>query len=128
MKKILLSLFLVFLFAGCFGKKVDVKSKVEGNTYVLESVLENSEINISFENEKLAGLAGVNRYFSEYSIEGNKIVVKEIGMTRMMGPENLMLQEQEYLKNLNEAKEIVTTEKGVLITTKSGVKLNFVKK
>ncbi|MGL4804426.1 MAG: hypothetical protein ACRC15_04660 [Cetobacterium sp.] len=46
----------------------------------------------------------------------------------MMGPENLMIQEQEYLKNLKDSKEIEVTKDGIILLTNSGVKLNFVKK
>ncbi|WP_047382383.1 MULTISPECIES: META domain-containing protein [unclassified Cetobacterium] len=128
MKKLVLVLFAIFLMGGCFAKKVDVLSKVLDNTYSLENVIEESQIDVFFQKEKIVGNSGVNRYFATYKIDGDKISVGEIGTTRMMGPENLMLQEQGYLKNLKEAQEVRITENGIRIVTKSGVELNFVKK
>lgn len=128
MKKIILFLIATMLFVGCFGKKEDIASKIVGNTYALQGVLPESEIDITFEKDKVAGTSSVNRYFANYTLEGNKISIQEPGSTRMMGPENLMEQEQEYLKNLKESKEIEITKDGIVLITNSGVKLSFVKK
>ncbi|MGL4509719.1 META domain-containing protein, partial [Cetobacterium sp.] len=87
-----------------------------------------SEIDINFEKDKVSGTSSVNRYFANYTLEGNKISIQEPGSTRMMGPENLTIQEQEYLKNLKDSKEIEVTKDGIILLTNSGVKLNFVKK
>ena len=128
MKKLLLFLITTMLFVGCFGKKEDISSQIIGNTYILQGVLPESEIDINFEKDKVSGTSSVNRYFANYTLEGNKILIQEPGSTRMMGPENLMIQEQEYLKNLKDSKEIEVTKDGIILLTNSGVKLNFVKK
>ncbi|MDX8336062.1 MULTISPECIES: META domain-containing protein [Cetobacterium] len=128
MKKLVLFLLTAVLFVGCFGKKEDIGAKVLGNTYILQNVLPESEVDINFEKDKIVGSSGVNRYFANYTLDGNKISIQNPGTTRMMGPENLMKQEQDYLKNLVDAKELELTENGISIVTNSGVKLNFVKK
>lgn len=128
MKKLVLLLIAVFIFVGCFGKKEDVASKVIGNSYILQEVIAESEIDITFEADRLAGSSGVNRYFANYTLDGAKITIQSPGSTLMMGPENLMVQEREYLKSIEEAKEILVTETGIIITTKSDKKLNFIKK
>lgn len=128
MKKLLLFLITTMLFAGCFGKKEDISSQIIGNTYILQDVLPESKIDINFERDKVSGTSSVNRYFANYTLEGNKILIQEPGSTRMMGPENLMIQEQEYLKDLKDSKEIEITKDGIILLTNSGVKLNFVKK
>ncbi|WP_297598185.1 META domain-containing protein [uncultured Cetobacterium sp.] len=128
MKKMILFVITSLMFGGCFGKGEDISSRVLGNTYILQKVVDGSEIDITFEKERLSGKAGVNNYFAGYKIDGQTIKVEAIGATRMMGPEVLMVQEQEYLKNLNEAKKIEVTEKGIVITTTSGVELDFDKK
>lgn len=128
MKKLLLFLITTMLFVGCFGKKEDISSQIIGNTYILQGVLPESEIDINFEKDEVSGTSSVNRYFANYTLEGKKISIQEPGSTRMMGPENLMIQEQEYLKNLKDSKEIEVTKDGIILLTNSGVKLNFVKK
>ena len=128
MKKIVLFLITIVLFTGCFGKKEDIGSQIIGNAYTLQGTLPESQIDIAFEKDKISGSSGVNRYFANYALDGNKISVQEPGATRMMGPENLMTQEQEYLKKLKDSKEIEVTKDGVTVVTTSGEKLNFVKK
>ncbi|MGL5058151.1 MAG: META domain-containing protein [Fusobacteriaceae bacterium] len=128
MKKLILLLIALFIFMGCFGKKEDISSKVVGNSYILQEVIGDSEIDITFEADRLAGSSGVNRYFANYTLDGAKITIQSPGATLMMGPENLMIQEREYLKNIESAKEVVITERGVTIITKSDKKLNFIKK
>ncbi len=128
MKKIVLFLITIVLFTGCFGKKEDIGSQIIGNAYTLQGTLPESQIDIAFEKDKISGSSGVNRYFANYTLDGNKISVQEPGSTRMMGPENLMTQEQEYLKKLKDSKEIEVTKDGVTVVTTSGEKLNFVKK
>lgn len=127
-KKIFLFMVTGLMFVGCFGKKEDVASKIIGNTYVLQKVIDGSEVDVTFEKDRLSGKAGVNNYFANYKIDGQTIKIENHGSTRMMGPEELMKQEQEYLKNLNDAKNIKLTEKGIVITTTSGVQLDFDKK
>ena len=61
----------------------------------------------------IAGSAGVNWYFGNYEVYGNKFIVyvvigeeKHIGgviRTEMMGPEHLMVQENRYLDILTSA-------------------------
>lgn len=128
MKKIVLFLITIVLFTGCFGKKEDIGSQIIGNAYTLQGTLPESQIDIAFEKDKISGSSGVNRYFANYTLDGNKISVQEPGATRMMGPENLMTQEQEYLKKLKDSKEVEVTKDGVTLVTTSGEKLNFVKK
>lgn len=128
MKKIVLFLITIVLFTGCFGKKEDIGSQIIGNAYTLQGTLPESQIDIAFEKDKISGSSGVNRYFANYTLDGNKISVQEPGATRMMGSENLMTQEQEYLKKLKDSKEIEVTKDGVTVVTTSGEKLNFVKK
>lgn len=128
MKKIVLFLITIVLFTGCFGKKEDIGSQIIGNAYTLQGTLPESQIDIAFEKDKISGSSGVNRYFANYTLDGNKISVQESGATRMMGPENLMTQEQEYLKKLKDSKEVEVTKDGVTVVTTSGEKLNFVKK
>ncbi|MGL5356162.1 MAG: META domain-containing protein [Cetobacterium sp.] len=128
MKKVLLFLFTAILFVGCFGQKKDLSTQLIGNTYYLQGVVEDSVIDITFEKERLGGSSGVNRYFGEYKLDGNKISIQNPGSTKMMGPPDLMTQEDTFLKNITESDEIKVTEEGILIKTKSGVELNFVKK
>lgn len=129
MKKILLGFGISLFLIGCsVDNKNNLSKEIVGNVYILENKLSGSEIDLSFNDGKINGSSGVNRYFGDYKINGNELLIEHIGSTKMMGPPEIMNQEQEYLKNLADAKEVVLTKTGIEITTNSGVKINFEKK
>jgi len=106
-------LILVALIAGACAKEVEDEDKFEDTKWVLESygekgnlqsVLEGTEINATFESaeHQVRGSAGCNSYFGEYEVSGNQITISQIANTEMycLDPEGVMEQEQEYLKIL----------------------------
>ncbi len=100
---------------------------IKGSTFQLENTIPNTMITISFNDNSLAGTAGVNSYFANYKINGNQISLSHTGVTKMMGPPTFMKQEDEFIKNLNEIKTILISEDGNTITfeTSSNKKLVF---
>lgn len=109
------------------NKKQDIKS-IEGKEYVLTKTLPGSEITIVFSENRVGGSAGVNKYSAEYSIDGKNIKFDKCALTRMMGPQELMTQENDYMKLLDEAKELNIEDNKIEITTTSGKNLIFEKK
>lgn len=66
-----------------------------------ESVSDTAEITISFNDEKVTGSGGCNRYFA--AVAGDtpgELVFSGMGTTRMACPEPTMGREQHYLKTL----------------------------
>ena len=128
MKKLVLFVLSAIFLVACSGmdKKEDsMKTKVMGKTYELENTIEGSSVSISFDENQVAGSAGVNRYFAPYMIEGDTLSVKLVGTTRMMGPEELMAQEGEFVKNLEKAEKIEMVGEQLVITSEGGKKLVF---
>ena len=128
MKKLVLFVLSAIFLVACSGmdKKEDsMKTKVMGKTYELENAIEGSSVSISFDENQVAGSAGVNRYFAPYMIEGDTLSVKLVGTTRMMGPEELMAQEGEFVKNLEKAEKIEMVGEQLVITSEGGKKLVF---
>jgi len=75
----------------------------DNGTDGMVSVIEGSEITLTFDDEgRIAGSAGVNRYFASYETDGEKLSFGLAGSTMMAGPEDAMMQENIYLKLLNE--------------------------
>jgi len=82
---------------------------LEDKTWVLESygepdslntVLEDSEINITFDSAEgtVNGSAGCNSYFGDYEVKGNKLSLPgPIGSTLMSCGEEIDEQERQYL-------------------------------
>lgn len=128
MKKLVLFVLSAIFLVACSGmdKKEDsMKTEVMGKTYELENTIEGSSVSISFDENQVAGSAGVNRYFAPYMIEGDTLSVKLVGTTRMMGPEELMAQEGEFVKNLEKAEKIEMVGEQLVITSEGGKKLVF---
>jgi len=128
MKKIVLFVLSAIFLVACSGmdkKEKSMKTQVMGKTYELENTIDGSSVNISFEEDQIAGSAGVNRYFAPYMIEGDKLSIKVVGATRMMGPEDLMVQEDEFVKNLEKSEKIEMVGEQLVITSEGGKKLIF---
>ncbi|GAB7015541.1 hypothetical protein JCM10550A_09080 [Methanogenium cariaci] len=75
----------------------------DNGTDGMVSVIEGSKITLIFDDEgRIAGTAGINRYFASYEANGDALTFGVAGSTMMAGPEDLMTQEGTYLKLLNE--------------------------
>ncbi len=74
----------------------------DNGTTEMISVIKDTEITLEFnEDGRVAGSAGINRYFAPYEINGDKLSFGLIGSTLMAGPGPVMNQESTYLKLLN---------------------------
>ena len=68
-----------------------------------EPVPENSSITMVFENGKVSGSGGCNRYFAEVTeVSPGDIKIGEIGSTMMACPDDVMQLEGRYLKAIGE--------------------------
>ncbi|MDE4907686.1 META domain-containing protein [Methanogenium marinum] len=84
------------------GKEWVLTSYNNGNEAIV-SVIAGTEITLDFDEEgRIAGSAGVNRYFASYEAGGDALTFGVTGSTMMAGPEDAMMQETTYLKLLNE--------------------------
>lgn len=129
MKKLILMVLAAVFLVACSGVgKKSSPLEVVGKTYELEGTIAGSSIDITFEEDQLSGSAGVNRYFAPYLIDGEKLSVSVVGTTRRMGPENLMDQEMEFVKMLENAKSVKVEGNKLVITTKDEKKMVFAEK
>ena len=86
------------------GSTWDVHSYNNG-TGGVTSVINGTALNISFDDETAAGLAGCNNYTGSYEVDGEKISFGPQATTRKLcsNPEGIMEQESEYLTALQGA-------------------------
>ena len=97
-----------------------------GKEYALTNMYEGKEVTIAFpETNMVGGKSAVNNYFSEFSLNGDKITFNALGSTKMAGPEEDMAVETEYLQILNGADTISLNGDVLTITTASGTNLIF---
>jgi len=111
----------------------------EDTTWVLEShgekgnlraVLEDTEITIAFKSAegKFGGSGGCNNYFGGYGINENELIIKPpIGSTMMACPEQIMDQEQEYLKLLETTETFKIQNDELVISCSDNRGMVFVK-
>jgi len=68
------------------------------------SVLQDTAITILFENGRISGKSGCNRYFGDYKRNGNDLSIGKAASTMMACPEPIMMQERDYLEQLSKVK------------------------
>lgn len=117
MKKIIILLFTLLTAASC-QSRMDVAGelkKANGKVYHLTAPYKNTEITITFSGNSFSGFAGVNNYFGSIEIKDNQIIIKDIGRTRMAGPEKLMDIEEDYIKSLQASNKLSVNKKELRI-------------
>lgn len=121
MKKIWTIVSALFLF-GCMSQDI----KLSGE-YKLQNASEDAEITLSFDGSDFNGLAAINRYFGTFEKHDRKIKFNVVGTTMMMGPQNLMKVEQDYIKTLSEVDSLIQKNDTLILQTSSQDKLIFIK-
>lgn len=117
MKKIIILLLTLLTAASC-QSRMDVAGelkKANGKVYHLTAPYKNTEITITFSGNSFSGFAGVNNYFGSIEIKDNQIIIKDIGRTRMAGPEKLMDIEEDYIKSLQASNKLSVNKKELRI-------------
>ena len=95
--------------------------------YKMVNAPENAEITLAFDGEGFAGIAAVNRYFGNFEQKQKNIKFNIAGTTMMMGPQNLMQVEQDYIKNLSLVDGFVLKNNTLILRTTGGTELQFKK-
>lgn len=121
MKKIILVLILL-IFTAC-GKNL---KDFENKEFALSNLYNDYKITLSFEGEKIYGFSGVNRYFGSFKLDGNKIEISNLAMTKMAGSPEAMRAEQAYLDLLNKAVKFEILKDNLILYTDNNEKLEFV--
>lgn len=117
MKKIIILLLTLLTAAAC-QSRMDVAGelkKANGKVYHLTAPYKNTEITITFSGNSFSGFAGVNNYFGNIEIKNNQIFIKDIGRTRMAGPEKTMKIEEDYIKSLQASNKLSVNKKELRI-------------
>lgn len=87
-------------------------SSISGKEYTLE----NSDITIIFDNNKIYGFSGVNRYFGAIKVEGTTITIGNVASTMMAGLPSKMEEESNYLKTLAEMNSMSIEDNSITLT------------
>lgn len=125
MKKILISLLLIFVFAGCSSLSGKTSETIVGKEYVLSASTETVKITINFAEENFFGFSGVNNYFGKYTVSGDNMKLSHVGSTLMAGPREAMEKEFEYVSALDKVEKYQLQKDTLILTTSSGQQLIF---
>lgn len=137
MKKVFIFLTAVVFLAGCSStpKKSNVPTPVasiqvvsEGE-YILTNLFPEANLTLGFDEEgRIFGFSGINRYFGKVDINNGTILVEPLATTRMAGPKEKMIIEDQYLTILKSTKTIEIKNDSLILTNERGETLIFNKK
>ncbi|MEI0564968.1 META domain-containing protein [Brachyspira pulli] len=97
-----------------------------GKEFAITNMYEGKEVTIAFPaTNMIGGKSAVNSYFTEFTLNGDKIAFKALGSTKMAGPEEDMAVENEYLQLLGAADTISLNGDVLTITTTTGTNLVY---
>ena len=104
------------------GVPADVEWRVKSIDGV--DVIDGSNVTLTFGADgNLHGVASVNRYTAPWTSDGNSLSISMAAVTRMMGSEELMRQEESYLRALAEVVRFKPLREGLLLLTKNDVEI-----
>ena len=92
---------------------------VEGTLWKLVSygqvpVFAGSEITLELVDGRLNGSAGCNQYFADYQLTGGQLVVDAAGVTKRACEPQIMEQENNYLRLLQQADNAISATDTIL--------------
>ena len=121
MKKLLALFSLVLLVSGCYGKPA-----FKGKSYQLLEAQNNAKVILEFAQDENRYFGSVvNRYFGTYELDGDKIKFGPAGVTMMMGPEDQMEAEYNYLQILPRIVSYKMVGSNLILVTDNGQELDF---
>lgn len=109
--------------------KILKSMEVENREFIITSPeYKSKKITLGFLNGRIFGFSGVNRYFAEYKIKNNKLVLDYLGSTKMAADNDSMRSELIYLDILKDNREIKIEGDKLILISNEGITLEFIDK
>ena len=103
----------------------NLKQELNGREFKILGDEYNKEVSIGFEGNRFFGDSGINRYFGQYEINGGKLVIEDMGLTKMAGKEQDMILELKFLTILKDNKSIKLEGDKLILISNEDFKLEF---
>lgn len=103
----------------------NLKEKLNGREFFIVTEGYNKKTSIGFDGDRIYGCSGINRYFGNYKLSGEKFVFSEFGLTRMAGTQKEMTQELKFIDTLRNNKSVKLSGDTLTLISDEGVELNF---
>lgn len=121
--KLFIACFLLNVISSCGDQPNITQEDLNGTFWSLTSMSgelpAGVDINLQFDPNRITGKGVCNRYFSEYSVAGNRINFKAIGATEMMCMEHSAV-EVKYFQTLEKAETVELAGDQLTIHTADG--------
>lgn len=127
MKKILFSILVLLTFVGCTSteKRKEFFNKKEYS--LLENGSKTNKI-LVLDNGNFYGFSGINNYFGNYKINGNKIKFERLGGTLASGSKIELTKEKEYLSKIDKIASYKIKENTLIFKLNTKEKMYFISK
>lgn len=123
LKKIPLAILALFFLYSCDSKQSNQSTEINNTSWVLHSIqgtkVSEVDISLEFAAERISGKGICNRYFANYKLNKQQIIVESVGATKMMCPEQAALEDQ-YLMALQNAQTWSIDNQFLTIKTSDG--------
>jgi possible heat shock protein hslJ len=103
----------------------NLKQELNGREFKILGDEYNKEVSIGFEGNRFFGYSGINRYFGQYEINGGKLVIEDMGLTKIAGKEQDMILELKFLTILKDNKSIKLEGDKLILISNEDFKLEF---
>lgn len=127
MKKILFSILVLLTFVGCASteKRKEFFNKKEYS--LLENGRKTNKI-LVLDNGNFYGFSGINNYFGNYKLNGNKIKFERLGGTLASGNKIELTKEKEYLNKIDKITSYNIKENTLIFKLSTKEKMYFISK
>lgn len=123
MKKYFAACLMLLAVAACSSKP---EQSFKGKEYQLLQAQNDAVITLAFDDQELRYFGKiVNNYFGSYELDGKKIKFGPAASTMMMGPEDLMEAEQNFLQILPKIVSYHFVDDNLVLVTDNGQELAF---
>ncbi|WP_291256824.1 META domain-containing protein [Fusobacterium sp.] len=135
MKKAIILLSMIVLVGACTNiqpqgpVQVDSVKEIVEKEYELVNLFPGQGLTVGFDEEgRIFGYSGLNRFFGKVEISNGNIVVTDLASTRMGGPKEDLIREDQYLSLLKGMKKIEQENGQLVLTNEKEEKLIFKKR
>lgn len=104
---------------------ITLKEQLNGKEFFIVTDGYNKKTSIGFTGDRVYGCSGINRYFGDFKVSGEKLVFGEFGLTRMGGSQKEMTQELQFLDLLKNNKSVKLSGGTLTLTSNEGIVLIF---
>lgn len=109
-------------FEGCGGDPETLFANANWTLALIgdEALSSDRELSIRFEDGRVSGSSGCNRFMGGYTLTGESLTLTQMASTQMACPDDAMAQEVRILERLSQVSMFDLTDEGALVLRTAG--------